>query len=113
MESSRSSGIGGERRIGEQAVAIVIGQLLGLDQQVQEVGAQELAPVQLERLEDVEHLQHGEALRRRRRVVDLDVPVAALQGRAPVRLLGLEVGGVEEAALPRGEVGERRGDRPS
>jgi len=55
--------------------------------------------VQLERLEQVQHLQHREALGRRRRLVDRDVAIGALDRLGPARGLRLEVGLGEEAVV--------------
>ena len=81
----------GEARVGDMAVAVVIGELLGLHHQMHAVGPEERLAVQLERLEQVQHLEHGEALGRRRRLVDRDVAIAALDRLAPARGLRLEV----------------------
>ena len=89
----------GEARVGEMAVAVVIGELLGLHHQMHVVGAEERLAVQVERLEQVQHLEHGEALGRRRRLVDRDVAIAALDRLAPARDLRLEIVAGEEAVV--------------
>ena len=79
----------GEARVGQMAVAVVIGELLGLHHEMHVVGTQERLLVHLQRLEQVQHLQHGEALRRRGRFVDGDTAIAALERFAPARDLRL------------------------
>jgi hypothetical protein len=63
------------------------------------VGAEERLAAQVERLEQVQHLEHREALGRRRRLVDRDAAIAADDRLAPARLLCLEVRGGEEAVV--------------
>ena len=53
-----------EARIGEHAVAVVEGDLLGLDEQVHVIGAEILERADVEPLEEAEHLEHGQALGR-------------------------------------------------
>jgi hypothetical protein len=89
-----------EARVAEPAVAVVVGDLLRLHEQVHMVGAQVVA--QLQRLQQVEHLQHGEALRRRRGLVDGHAAIAAADRLAPIGLLRGEVAFAEHAA-ERGE----------
>src|SRR5262245_6179398 len=60
-------------------------------------------------LDQVQHLDHGEALSRRRGLEDLDVAVPAGKRFAPGRALGREVGRVEEPAAGARERGERAG----
>ena len=89
----------GEARVGEMAVAVVIGDLLGLHHEMHRVGPEERLFVQLEGLQQVQHLEHGEALGRRRRLVDRHVAIAALDRLAPARRLRLEVVQREEAVV--------------
>jgi hypothetical protein len=88
----------GEARIAKPAVAVVVGDLLRLHQQVHVIGPEEVALAELERLKEVEHFEHGEALRRRRRLADRDAAIRAADRLAPVRLLGGQVRFGEEAA---------------
>jgi hypothetical protein len=99
-----------EARVGEVAVAIVIRELLGLDHEVHRVGGEEGLLVQLERLQQVEHFENREALRRRRRLDQRDAAVAADERLAPARVLRLQVGGGEEAAFSGGEARQRGAD---
>ena len=55
--------------------------------------------MELERLEQVQHLQHRKALGRRRCLVDRDVAIGALDRLAPARGLRREVGWGEEAVV--------------
>src|SRR3989441_7985006 len=85
-----------EARIGEPAVAIVIGDLLRLHQEMSVSGAEERP--RLERLDEIQHLEHREALRRGGRLVDRHAAIAAADRLAPVRALGGEILLAEEAA---------------
>ena len=64
------------------------------------------------RLDEVEHFEHGKTLRRRRRVEDRDVAVAANKGLAPDRLLPAEIGKPEQAGVFLGEARHLGGHRP-
>ena len=88
-----------EARVADVAVAVVIGELLGLDHEMDVVGAEERLAAQVERLEQVQHLEHREALGRRRRLVDRHAAIGADDRLAPARLLRLEVAGGEEAVV--------------
>ena len=91
----------GEARVADVAVAVVIGELLGLHHEMDVVGAEERLAVQLERLEQVQHLEHREALGRRRRLVDRHVAIGADDRLAPARALRREIAGGEEAVVGR------------
>src|SRR5438067_4225279 len=67
--------------IGKPAVAIVIGELLRLHEQVYMIRA--VVRAELERLDEIQHLEHAEALRRGRRFVNGDPAVAAADRLAP------------------------------
>ena len=102
----------GKRGIGEHLIAVVIGDLLGLYQEMDMVGPEKVLAVQFMRLDEVEHFEHGKTLRRRRRVEDRDVAVVANKGLAPDRLLPAEIGEPEQAAVFLGEARHLGGNRP-
>ena len=62
------------------------------------VGPEKLPAHGVERLDEVEHLEHGEALRRRRRFVDLHAAIRRRHRLAPGGVLAGEVPLVEEPA---------------
>ena len=95
-------------RVGKPAVAIVVGELLRLHEQVHVVGA--LVGAELEGLDEVQHLEHREALRRRRRLINGHPAVGAGDGLAPVGALRSEIRATEETAVLGREAGERAGD---
>ena len=88
----------GEARVGQPAVAVVVGDLLRLHEKMHVIGA--VIRAELERLDQVQHLQHRAALRRRRRLVEGDAVVRAAQRLVPARALGAQVSGGEKAAEP-------------
>jgi hypothetical protein len=110
FEISRSIGTSTKRGSARVLVAIVIGQLLGLDHEVHRVSGQERLFVEVEGLQQVQHLEDGEALRRRRRLIQRDAAVAADQRLAPARVLQPQVVLREEAALGGDEAGQRGAD---
>ena len=71
----------GEVGVGEEAVAVVERELLGLDEKVHGVGAQVLHGAERERLHEREHLEDGEALGGRWRLVDGHAAVGAGERR--------------------------------
>ncbi len=87
-------------------VTVVVGNLLGLHHQVRMVGTEGLTLVQFQRLEQVEHFEHGEALRGRRCFVNGHVAVLPADGLAPARGLGAQVVGGEEATARLGKRSE-------
>ena len=99
FDISRSTGTSANAGSASSLIAVVIGDLLGLHQQVHVIGSEEILAVQFMRLDQVEHLEHGKALRRRRRVEDRDVAIAADERLAPDRLLPVEIGEPEQAAV--------------
>ena len=102
----------GKRGIGQHLIAVVVGDLLGLHQEMDMVGPEEILAVQFVGLDEVEHFEHGKTLRRRRRVEDRDVAVAANKGLAPDRLLPVEIGKAEQAGVFLGEARHLGGHRP-
>jgi hypothetical protein len=74
----------------------VVGDLLRLHKEVHVVRTE--VRTELEGLEQVQHLEHGEALRWRRRLEDRDAAVSAMDRLAPIRALRGEVALGEEAA---------------
>src|SRR6267378_8127658 len=95
-------------RVAEPAVAIVIGELLRLHQQVDVIRA--MVGAELERLDEVQHLEHGKALRRRRRLVNGYAAVSAGDRIAPIGALRGEVRAAEESAALSREARQRGGD---
>ena len=75
------------------------------------VGSEKILAMQFVRLEEVEHFQHGKALRRRRRVEHRDVAIAADERLAPTGSLPAEIGEPEQAAARFGEPRHLGGDR--
>src|SRR5439155_5585417 len=90
----------GAARMREPALAVVLRDLLRLHQEMDMIGAEERP--ELERLDEIEHLEHREALRRRGRLVDRDAAIGAADRLAPVGALRGEVVFGKEAA----ELGE-------
>jgi hypothetical protein len=102
----------GKQGIGEHLVAVVIGDLLGLHQEMDMVGPEEILTVQFVGLDEVEHFEHGKALRRRRRIEDRDVAVTTDKGLTPNGLLPAEIGKAKQAACRFREARHLGGDRP-
>ena len=89
-------------RVAAVAHAVAEGELLRLDEVVQRRGRPEAHPAQVEALEQAEHLEHDQPLRRRAGRVDVEAAVAHAQRLVQLgRLLG-ELGPAEEAALGPG-----------
>ncbi len=86
-------------RIGQIAIAVVIGNLLGLHEQVNMLGAEIAGSAQIEPFQYMEHLKERESLRRRWRLVKLKATVAALDRFGPTRLLRRQVLRIKYAAL--------------
>ncbi len=99
------------RRIGDPAVAVRVGQLGHLDQQVQMLGRVDLVAREIEALEQVERQQRGQALGGRRRLVHR---VAAVGGRDRLAPLALVRGQVlrGEEAVARHAVRDRARHAP-
>jgi hypothetical protein len=112
FRNQRLDGHLGEGRIGKHLIAIVIGNLLCLYHQMQPIGSEQVHAMRFKRLDQIEHLDHRKALRRRRRVEDGDVAVAAGQRRAPGRLLSFKISRPKEAALRLREAHHFGGNRP-
>ena len=68
-------------RIGVVARAIFVGQPLGLYLHVKRCGGLEAHLAQIELLDDVEHLQRGQALRVRAHGIDIDAAIVRHQRR--------------------------------
>src|SRR5215211_2193081 len=77
--------------ISDLRVEILEGELLGLDLEVDAVRAYRVQSTHIEPFEDVEHLEGGDALSRRRYLVDLDAPVVGRDGIHPGGLVLGEV----------------------
>jgi hypothetical protein len=75
------------------------GQHLGLHEEVHVVGPQVLHRRQVQRLEEVQHLEHGDPLGRGRRLVDGNAPVVPGQWRSPGGALAREIALGHEAAV--------------
>ena len=88
----------GEVRIGVVAGAVFVGEALGFDLDVEGVGGLEAHAAQVEVLEDVEHLQGGEALGVGGHGVDVDAAIVGDEGLDPLGVLVAEVVGGEPAA---------------
>ena len=89
----------GERRVGVELRAVLEGELLGLDQQVQGVGGAVAHLREVEAFEDVEHLERGDALRVGRQLIDVVAAVIDGDGFDPGGLVVLEVGLAEKTAV--------------
>ena len=99
-----------ERRIGVELGPIGKGQLLGLDEQVKPLGTAGAHPADIVRLDQVEHLQGGDALAVGRQFPDV---VAAVVGRDRLDPFGRVIGQVLErhvAAVRLGIVDDLPGD---
>ena len=115
--------------IADPAVTVGVGQLHHLDEQVQVLDGMELVALRREALEQVEDEQRGQALRRRRRLVDRVAairrgdrlaPLAGVSGEIvggqepvllePARDRLTDATGVEDVGAGGGEVAQRAGE---
>ena len=78
------------RGVGHVVVAVAQADLHRLDDQVRPVGR--VHGGELEAVQDAHDLEHRDALRRRRELGDLDVPVRRAHRRCPLPDVGGEVG---------------------
>ena len=88
-----------ELRIGVELRAVFEGELLGLDEDVQIVGAAETHGLEVVGLEDVEHLQRGDALRVRRQLPHVVAAVVSGHGLDPLGAVRGQIGGGEIPAV--------------
>ena len=85
-----------------QLIAIVVCEHLRLHEQVHVIRPEIVEPAQLPGLDETEHLEHGQALGRRRRLVDRDAAIGRVERLPPLGALRGKVALVEEAAVDPG-----------
>ncbi len=100
------------RGIGEPRIAIGERDALGFDEQVQVLGGVVPHRLQIEALEDVQHLERDDALRVRRHLQDVVSTIGRRDGLDPVGPVRREVGLGEERLAAAHVVGDGLGDRP-
>ena len=89
----------GERGIRDPAVAVMVGKLLRLHQEVHVVRAQVFHCRKIIGLDQVQHLQHRDTLRGRRSLVQPDAAIVGKDRFPPLRALRAKVGFGEEPAV--------------
>ena len=88
----------GEGGVGVIPGAIFVGELLGLDQDVEPLGGVRAHALEVVGLHQVEHLEHGDPLAVRRELPDVKAPVIRRDGLVPRRGMAREVLLGEQAA---------------